>query len=192
MKAAFRNEKDSKVARPSSMRWGKFAANRLAPTATSIWTAIFIGAANNQDTYVRRSGVFALGCLGNKSRETLQALEAALDDAEPVVRQSSAWAVGQFGVAAVPLLKKALHDKDALVKRDAAGALEIRCRAPIKSTRCSPICCPSAATPIPRPGEPPSTCWCGSSSRRTATRLPLARSLERSRSGEQAATPPLL
>lgn len=123
MKLAFGQEKDAKVREALVYAMGEICRETTATSEDVDLERVFISAANNQDAYVRRSGVFALGCLGNKSRETFQALEAALGDKEAVVRQNAAWAIGQFGDSALPLLKKALHDEDTLVKRDAAGAL---------------------------------------------------------------------
>jgi HEAT repeat protein len=123
MKLAFAKEKDAKVREALVYAMGEICRDSVGTNGDVDLERIFISAANNQDTYVRRSGVFALGCLGNKSRESLQALETALGDSEAIVRQNAAWALGQFGEAALPMLKKALHDPDTLVKRDAAGAL---------------------------------------------------------------------
>ncbi len=123
MKVAFGKEKDAKVREALVYAMGEICRETVGTGNDVDLERIFISAANNGDVYVRRSGVFALGCLGNKSRESLQALETALGDSEAIVRQNAAWALGQFGEAALPMLKKALHDPDTLVKRDAAGAL---------------------------------------------------------------------
>lgn len=123
MKLAFGAEQDAKVREAVVYAMGEICRDSVAVMGDTDLERIFIGAANNQDTYVRRSGVFALGCLGNKSPESLKALETALADPQPVVRQNAAWALGQFGESALPLLQKALHDADTLVKRDAAGSL---------------------------------------------------------------------
>jgi HEAT repeat protein len=123
MKIAFGKEKDVKVREALVYAMGEICRETIGTGNDVDLERIFISAASNSDAYVRRSGVFALGCLGNKSRESLQALETALGDQEAIVRQNAAWALGQFGEGALPMLKKALHDPDALVKRDAAGAL---------------------------------------------------------------------
>jgi HEAT repeat protein len=123
MKIAFGKEKDAKVREALVYAMGEICRETIGTGNDVDLERIFISAAANQDAYVRRSGVFALGCLGNKSKESFQALETAQGDPEAIVRQNAAWALGQLGEAALPLLKKALHDPDTLVKRDAAGAL---------------------------------------------------------------------
>lgn len=124
MKIAFGKEKDAKVREALVYAMGEICRDNGKATSGDVdLERIFVSAAGSQDVYVRRSGVFALGCLGHKSRESFQALEAALGDPEAIVRQNAAWALGRFGEEALPLLKKALRDPDTLVKRDAAGSL---------------------------------------------------------------------
>jgi HEAT repeat protein len=76
----------------------------------------------DRDPLVRRSAAFALGSIGSASPTALQALERALADASPGVRQNAAWALGRLGPTAVPALRKALTDADAVVCRDAAAS----------------------------------------------------------------------
>jgi len=84
---------------------------------------VLIAAIGDGDKLVRRSGAFGLGCLANKSAATRQALDKALGDPEPMVRQNAAWSLAQFREAALPSFSKALRDSDSLVQRDAASAL---------------------------------------------------------------------
>lgn len=123
MKLAFSKEMDAKVREALVYAMGEICRETVGTSNDVDLERIFISAAGNSDAYVRRSGMFALGCLGNKSRESLQALETGLGDSEAIVRQNAAWALGQFGEPALPLLKKALRDPDSLVKRDAASTL---------------------------------------------------------------------
>jgi len=80
---------------------------------------------SDREPLVRRSAAFALGSVGSASPEAQQALEKALADANPAVRQNVAWAMGRIGPTAMPALKKALTDPDPLVCRDAAGACSL-------------------------------------------------------------------
>ncbi len=72
---------------------------------------------------VRRSAACALGNFGSSAKAAQPALEAALADTAPVVRQNVAWALGRIGPGTVPTLRKALKDEDVIVRRDAAGSL---------------------------------------------------------------------
>src|SRR5262249_43470628 len=79
-----------------------------------------------EDQYVRRSAAFALGCMRKADDATVRAtLNAGLKDASAGVRQNVAWALGRLGDAAAPSLKQALQDRDPLVRRDAAKALDL-------------------------------------------------------------------
>ena len=72
-----------------------------------------------KDAQVRRAAAEALGQLREEC--ALQALEAALGDPEPAVRQSAVWAIAAFGESAVSLLIGMLHNEK--VGEDAADAL---------------------------------------------------------------------
>ncbi len=85
--------------------------------------APLVQALKDENYLVRRSAAFALGSLGLEAESVRDALSAALKDARPEVRQNVAWALGKIGVTGVPEIRKALHDADSLVKRDAAAAL---------------------------------------------------------------------
>ncbi|HZZ78068.1 MAG TPA: HEAT repeat domain-containing protein [Gemmataceae bacterium] len=123
MKFAFTQEKDPKVRETLVYAMGEICRDSVGTTNDTDLERIFISATSNQDPHVRRSGAYALGCLANKSRESIQALETLAGDQHAFVRQNAAWALGQFGEAALPTLKKSLRDSNALVKRDAANAL---------------------------------------------------------------------
>src|SRR3989442_1701358 len=78
---------------------------------------------DSNDAGVRRSAAYALGKLGKDAADARPALEAALRDDQPAVRQNVAWALGKLGPKAVPALREALRDRDDLVKRDAINSL---------------------------------------------------------------------
>jgi HEAT repeat protein len=75
----------------------------------------------------RRSAAYALGALAAVGAEPLLRERLAEDDA-PAVRQNAAWALGKLSSPLEPqtlrTLDRALQDMDALVRRDAAQALE--------------------------------------------------------------------
>jgi HEAT repeat protein len=80
----------------------------------------------NKAELVRRSAAYALGCLAYKAKydtKALTALDAALTDSSPAVKQTAAWALGEIGPSGVKSLIKALGDGDSLVIRNAATAL---------------------------------------------------------------------
>jgi HEAT repeat protein len=89
--------------------------------------ALTAALAKDPDYRVRRSAAVALGGLGPKGEAALPALEIALDDQRPEVRQNVAWALGKIGGKCVPALRRALADRDPLVVRDAANSVG-RCR----------------------------------------------------------------
>jgi HEAT repeat protein len=80
--------------------------------------------AKDESPTVRRSAAFALGCLGKDASSALPQLEEALKDDSALVRQSAGWALAKLGAPAIEAVKKALRDKDSLVKRDVATSLE--------------------------------------------------------------------
>jgi HEAT repeat protein len=78
---------------------------------------------DDADPLVRRSAAFAVGCIGKSDAAVRAALNSQLAHPDPAVRQNVAWALGRMGNEAAASLKKALKDGDAMVRRDAAGAL---------------------------------------------------------------------
>jgi len=76
---------------------------------------------------VRRAAVFALGRFKNHSSDLLGALQTALTDADPRVRQAAANAVGRLGQqVVVPCLAELialLPDTDLLLRREAIKAI---------------------------------------------------------------------
>ncbi len=123
LKSAYSKERDAKVRDAIIYGMGEICREAVGAAGDAELEPLFINAAKDADTYVRRSALFALGCLAKKSPATLAALRSALNDREAVVKQNAAWAMGQYGLDALPLLKEALGDADSFVKRDAASAL---------------------------------------------------------------------
>jgi HEAT repeat protein len=124
MKLALKNEKETRVRETLLYALGEICRDTTATSDDAELEMLFVSAlTDDADAQVRRSAVFALGCLAMKSDTTRKALELALSDAEAIVRQNAAWALGQLGDAVLPLLQKALRDGDSFVKRDAASAL---------------------------------------------------------------------
>ena len=123
LKSAFAKEKDARVRDAVLFSMGEISRDNDGVAKDAELEPFFINAARDPDAFVRRSAIYALGCLARKSNATRTALDNALNDGEAVVRQNAAWAMGRVGLDALPLLKKALGDRDSLVKRDAASAL---------------------------------------------------------------------
>lgn len=124
LKAACKAEKDAKVKDAMVFALGEICRDTEGPKLNDReLEPLFVSALAEPDGHVRRSAVYALGCLGSKSADTRRALETALGDRDAGVRQNAAWALGQYGTDVLPLLKRALNDADSLVKRDAASAL---------------------------------------------------------------------
>lgn len=123
MQLAYAKESDAKVRDTLLYGMGEICRESAAANANESLERLFVAALKESDPSLRRSGAFALGCLGNRSERTRAALDAALGDDSPQVRQNAAWALGQFGTAALPSLARGLRDADSLVKRDAASAL---------------------------------------------------------------------
>lgn len=123
MRAAFNQEKDAKVKEAILFAMGEICRDIDADARDASYEPLFISALRDNDLYVRRSAVYALGCLANKSPATQKALAAAIEDQEPIVRQNAAWAIGRCGNDVLHLIKTGLRDGDTLVKRDAASAL---------------------------------------------------------------------
>ena len=123
MKAVYVKESDVKVREAIVFALGEICRDTPAAGADPAMERLFLGALGDANPYVRRSSVYALGCLASKSDDTRQAIVTALRDDEAIVRQNAAWAAGRLGVDGLPSVKKALRDTDSLVKRDAASAL---------------------------------------------------------------------
>jgi HEAT repeat protein len=85
-------------------------------------------ALEHSDPRVRRSAAYALGAFGSLAESALPALKKTLGDSHPSVRQNAAWAVGRIAAnidtATLLELCDLLRDKNALVRRDVAAALE--------------------------------------------------------------------
>jgi HEAT repeat protein len=123
MKAAYAQESDTKTKDALLFALGEICRDMDSDNRDATLEPIFIAALNDSDMFVRRSAVYGLGCLANKSTSTRKALANAVSDREPIVRQNAAWAVGRVGIDGLMLLRTGLHDADAFVKRDAASAL---------------------------------------------------------------------
>lgn len=123
LKTGLRNEKDVKAREALACALGEVASVSLQGGGDFEAELLLVEAARDADKLVRRSAVYALGRLGNKTDATRAALVKAVGDPAPEVRQNAAWALGTLGAEAVPALRRALGDADSLVKRDAAGAL---------------------------------------------------------------------
>jgi HEAT repeat protein len=78
---------------------------------------------DDPDPLVKRSAAVALGCIGKRAHSAQAALNKAVADASPAVRQNAAWALGQIEPTDLSGLKRALSDDDATVIRDAAKAV---------------------------------------------------------------------
>lgn len=123
MKAAFPKEGNTKVKEALVFALGEICRDNPSLKNDRELEALFHAALKDGDPLVRRSAAFALGCQRSGTDATRLALDAAQDDPMPQVRQNAAWALGQFGVAGLPSLRKALKDADSFVKRDAASSL---------------------------------------------------------------------
>ena len=123
MRAAYAREKDAKAKDTLLYAMGEICRESAAANASADLEKLFLGGLQERDPYLRRSAAFALGCLGSRTETTRKALDSALNDDSALVRQNAAWAIAQFGTAALPSLQRALRDGDSLVKRDAASAL---------------------------------------------------------------------
>ncbi len=123
MKNVYAQEKDAKVRDAIIFGLGEICRDNAAGRTDKDLETLFLSALQDGNPHLRRSGAFALGCLATKSAATRQALDNALGDQEPMVRQNAAFALAQFAEAALPSVKRALGDADSLVKRDAASVL---------------------------------------------------------------------
>jgi HEAT repeat protein len=112
-----------KVREAAAFSLGEIGRESIKAAASQDLVAGLTKALKDKDRLVRRSAAYALGSFGSDAAPAKDALEAALADAAPEVRQNVAWALGKLGADGVPGIRKALRDKDSLVKRDAAAAL---------------------------------------------------------------------
>jgi len=127
LKKHLREDKDHRVREASAFALGEIAKRSLqAAQDAKLVNVLSEALANDKDPLVRRSAAFALGCLESDALAALPALTKALADnaKSPEVKQNVAWALAKLGKPAVEALKRALHDADPLVKRDAARAME--------------------------------------------------------------------
>jgi HEAT repeat protein len=133
---AWRLDLEKKGAKPSTRRSAAFALGRLGSMASYAVPDLVQCVRSDRDAGVRDMAANALGdivlSLTSSSPTTLwsqagKALEEALDNDDPRVRRSAAYALGAFGPLAAPAvssLKKAMRDKkSAAVRQNAAWAL---------------------------------------------------------------------
>jgi serine/threonine-protein kinase len=85
--------------------------------------AVLVKALRAPDKYDRARAARALGGLGADARAAIPVLLEALRDREAMVRFDAAKALEKMGDAAREALSEALHDKDEVVRRIAAEAL---------------------------------------------------------------------
>ena len=103
---------------------GNIARDNAGVRADPAMLKALQNALGNPDPLVRRSAVYALGCLGDKSAPALKHLSAVLKDTDPAVRQNVAWALGRINSKeTVRPLQEALRDNDPQVRRDAAVSI---------------------------------------------------------------------
>jgi HEAT repeat protein len=122
------------------------AANAIGDIGPTTWDRVVPALADalqkDRDAKVRRGAAIALGNYGERAMSACPALQQALRDNAPEVRQNAAWAIGQLGhvetagkpvqntafyagppADAIDALGQALDDKDGVVRRDVAAAL---------------------------------------------------------------------
>jgi HEAT repeat protein len=118
------DDKSPMVRETAAFSIGEIARNSIrVETQGNLVPALSEALAKDADPLVRRSAAVALGDLGPKGETALPALEKALGDDRPEVRQNVAWALGKIAGNAVTPLRRALRDRDAYVVRDAANAV---------------------------------------------------------------------
>jgi HEAT repeat protein len=124
----FKNDGDSMVQDAAAFALGEICKKGFPPPeAPQILDEMQKALLNkNKADLVRRSAAYAMGCLAYKAKydtNVLTALDTALTDTSPAVKQTAAWALGEVGPSGVKSLIKALSDGDPLVIRNAATAL---------------------------------------------------------------------
>jgi HEAT repeat protein len=121
--------------RPASRRSAAFALGRMGTVASFAIPELAKRVSSDPDAGVREMSAVALGDIvlsikyfepAEQWKSAGKALEEALENRDPRVRRSAAYALGAFGSVAAPAaagLKKALRDKHASVRQNAAWAL---------------------------------------------------------------------
>lgn len=123
LKKALVEEKEASVREAVAFALGEIGRDSLLAGRDAELVPVLVRGLKDADPLVRRSAAYALGCLAEGADAALPALAESLGDTSPAVRQNAAWALGKLGGPAVPPLRRALQDADALVQRDAAAAL---------------------------------------------------------------------
>ncbi len=123
MRAALAKEANPKVREGIVFAFAEICRQAKTLNTDTQLETVLLDCLQDVDSQVRRSAAYALGCQKPRTTRSQLALDKALGDPEPAVRQNAAWALSQFGETALPSLRRALRDADSLVKRDAASAL---------------------------------------------------------------------
>jgi HEAT repeat protein len=123
LKKCLREDKDASVREAAAFALGEIGRQALSIRDDPDIVDVLAKSLKDANPLVRRSAAYALGNLAKDAKPAQAALEAALADGEAIVRQNVAWALGRVGPGTVPSLRKALQDKDNLVRRDAADSL---------------------------------------------------------------------
>jgi HEAT repeat protein len=122
LKRALEKDKSAKVREAAAFALGEIARESIKSASDPQLVPLLSKALKDDAWQVRRSAACALGLHKNVA-DAQGALEAALADPFPEVRQNVAWALGRVGPPAIPKLREALSDGDPMVKRDAAQSL---------------------------------------------------------------------
>ncbi len=118
------NDTDAGVREAAAFSIGEICG-KAKMTAPELLTALCDRLKSDKDALVRRSAAFALGNMEQGNPVAQAALNGALKDDNPAVRQNVAWALGRMGDGAVASLRQALKDADPLVCRDAANSVSL-------------------------------------------------------------------
>src|SRR5262249_44641985 len=126
LKHSLREDKEAAVREAAAFAVGEIVKESIEARDDADLPALLEGLLKNDPTaLVQRSAAYALGCLNKRAESARAALESAMSHAHPAVRQNVAWALGCLeNEESIPALRKGLVDQDALVRRDAAGALK--------------------------------------------------------------------
>lgn len=93
-------------------------------TETNQWLAALVVATSDRESRVRAAAISVLG--ETRDPRHVARIEAGLNDADPRVRRSAVWYLGELGpltASAVPSVRNALTDPDGRVRISAARAL---------------------------------------------------------------------